>query len=208
MSGWDPLTGQEVAGDDLTDLIRAAGGTPGLPVAPDTSNTLCIKLMTGAVDSDETLQQFYTLDVHEAQSRICAFFEYVQNPTMHVKIEFAHLTAIALRDARQRVQTSWMDKSVMKTPPGMVYYTATEFPAWAYKISNCFLNVINIRNEINRIKETASRRTTGSSEVVNTTPPTAWLEAQAPSMFQQGVVQGGQCGHGLQAHAMQGVMYA
>jgi hypothetical protein len=198
MSGWDPLTGQAIAGDDLTDLIKAAGGTPSLPVATDTSNALCIKLMTGA--GDETLQQFYTLDVHEAQSRICAFFESVQNPTMHVKIEFAHLAAIAFRDAQQRVQTSWMDRSVMKTAPAMVYYTATEFPAWAYKISNCFLNVIKIRNEIARIKEIASRRTTGSSEVVNVTPPTAWLEAQAPSMFQQGVLHGGQ--------AMQGVMYA
>lgn len=207
MSGWDPLTGQAIAGDDLTDLIKAAGGTPSQSVAPDTSNTLCIKLMTGG--GDETLQQFYTLDVHEAQSRICAFFESVQNPTMHVKIEFAHLAAIAFRDAQGRVQTSWMDKSVMKTAPAMVYYTAAEFPAWAYKISNCFLNVIKIRNEINRIKDIASRRTTGSSEVVNVTPPTAWLEAQAPSMVQQGVLHGGQCGQGLQnLQAMQGVMYA
>jgi hypothetical protein len=204
MSGWDPLTGQAIAGDDLTDLIKAAGGTPSLPAAPDTSNTLCIKLMTGG--GDEALQQFYTLDVHEAQSRICSFFESVQNPTMHVKIEFGHLTAIAFRDAQHRVQTSWMDKSVMKTTPAMVYYTATEFPAWAYKISNCFLNVIKIRNEINRIKEIASRRTTGSSEVVNTTPPTPWLEAQAPSMFQQGVVCGAGGMHDVQQ--MQGVMYA
>lgn len=171
MSGWDPLTGQSIAGDALTDLIKAAGGTPTTPFAQDTSNTLCIKLMTGS--GDEALQQFHTLDVHEAQSRICAFFESVKNPTMHVKIEFAHLAAIAFRDAQERVQTSWMDKSVMKTAPAMVYYTATEFPAWAYNISTCFLNVINIRNGIDRIKEIASRRTTGSSEVVNTTPSNA-----------------------------------
>ena len=190
MSGWDPLTGQTIAGDDLTDLIQAAGGSATLQDAPDTSNTLCIKLMTGG--GDEALQQFYTLDVHEAQSRICAFFQSVQNPAMHVKIEFGHLAAIAFRDAQHRVQTSWMDKAVMTTAPAMVYYTTTEFPGWAYKISNCFLNVIKIREGVNRMKDVASRRTTGSSEV-NTTPPT-------PSMFEQGVVH--------QTQSMQGVMYA
>lgn len=190
MSGWDPRTGQTIAGDDLTDLIKAAGATATPPFSPDTCNALCIKLMNGG--GDEALQQFYTLDVHEAQSRICSFFQSVQNPAMHVKIEFGHLAAIAFRDAQHRVQTSWMDKSVMTTAPAMVYYTTTDFPEWAHKITSCFLNVIKIREGINRIKDTASRRTTTSSEV-NTTPPTS-------SMFYQGVL--------CQPPSLQGFMYA
>ena len=215
MQGWDPSTGQPIERDDLSDLIKAAGGTPSLPVANDTSNTLCIKLNEGPPigGGAQTQSQFHTLDVYEAQSRICSFFNAIQNPNMHVKIEFGSLSAIAFLDPQNRVQTLWMDKSFMKydpTNPPMVYYTANEFPSWAYNISNCFLNVLKLRNEINRIKDIASRRTTGSSEVVNTTPPTAWLNTQAPSMVQQGVVHSTHSIHptDYMNFNMQGVLYA
>lgn len=194
MSGWDPLTGRCVTSEDVDDLIRAAGGTAE-PQTSDLSQGLCIKLMMGS--GDETIQQFFTSDVYEAQSRICAFFEAVDSACMHVKIECSHLAAIAFKDAQNvhRVQTSWMDKSVMTSAPATVYYPASEFSAWARNISACFLNLLKIKNNVDLIREVAERRTSHFAGVVDATPATPWLEAEAPSMMQhafpqQGVVPG------------------
>lgn len=206
MSGWDPLTGQSVACDDLSDLIKAAGATPSIAPTQDPSNSLCIKLMTGG--GAQELETFYTLDVHEAQSRICAFFEAVNSPTMHVKIDFGYLAALAFKDGCGRVQTSWMDRSkpaMMKTNPAMISYPASQFPAWAHKISTCFLNVIHLSERVDHMKSLAKRPIGWQSAPgeVHSTPSTPWLEAQAPSMFHSEMVD-----EMPSMQGMQGVMYA
>ena len=184
--GCDPCTGRPIAGDELSELIKAAGGNPVLPVAQDFSGALCIQLL--AEGGEETLQQFFTSSAHEAQSRICAFFEAVSTPSMHVKIEFGCLRAIAFRLSHDCVQTSWMDRSVMQSNPAVIYYPATQFSAWAYNISTCFLNCMTINNNVHKLKEVASRRVEAS--MVPDTPPTPpgpWLEAQAPSVIPSAV---------------------
>lgn len=173
-TAWDPSTGRSVTQDELSALLSAAGGSAFMP-APASANpdAVCIKLVFAG---EQTVDEFYTVDIHAAASRVCSFLSMISDTSSHVVMQQGELAAmVCLHSNLRSYATSWMARglaSATKTAPGMVTFPPDQISQWAVRMCTMFYSHRAIQHASENLKNIGRARLTTTTDQVPETPAT------------------------------------